>query len=197
MHWFRRVLYYTRDYWGSGLGQRSNILKEYYISETGSVSVLRWKGGCHLHCWVHYKNHISILAQWPRSPISNGPSWVGTSSPFYLMAWIDTVSKPFVFLQNIGRWIKSISLVISNITIYSYVYITNRKFYWKLQERYSISNRTRVTVHSIWDVPAILTSVTMRSPDPFSWSSLPSCWCCLRIKLLFHVHHPAFDLETK
>jgi hypothetical protein len=39
------VVYYTWDYWVPGHCPLCNILKEHKVLETGSVSILRWKGG--------------------------------------------------------------------------------------------------------------------------------------------------------
>jgi hypothetical protein len=43
-----------QNYWGFGLCPLSSILetRKYEVSENGSVSILRWRGGRHLLCWV-------------------------------------------------------------------------------------------------------------------------------------------------
>jgi hypothetical protein len=65
---------WTRDYWVFGLCPSSGILKntkEHNVSETESLSVLRWGGGRHLLCCY----------QWLGLVLYNGPNRVGVSHP--------------------------------------------------------------------------------------------------------------------
>jgi hypothetical protein len=58
-HGSTRLIFIIRDYWNSGLSPSSSILKktkEHNVSETWSLSVLRWRGGRHLLLWVHRRS---------------------------------------------------------------------------------------------------------------------------------------------
>jgi hypothetical protein len=53
--------------------------KDHNVSETGSVSLLRWGGGGrHIMCWVCQKANLN---HWTRLALSNGPNRVGVSHP--------------------------------------------------------------------------------------------------------------------
>jgi hypothetical protein len=59
-----RLCSFTQNYWVFWLCPSSGILKtrEYKVSETGYISVLRW-GGRHLLCWVLQKELTSITGR--------------------------------------------------------------------------------------------------------------------------------------
>jgi hypothetical protein len=105
---------FTQNYWVFGLFQSSGILvnRKYDVSETGSVSVLRWRGRKHLLSWVTWKELISITGQqwlnscvnltegvqWLRLALSKGSNWVGVFSPLHLRTETDPVSETSCFL---------------------------------------------------------------------------------------------------
>jgi hypothetical protein len=85
---FRQRLYNTNSYWEFSLHPSSRVLKntkEHTILETTSVSNLRWQGGKHPLCWVHYKELTP-------EPLSHRPNRVGVSHR-HLRMEMDPVSE--------------------------------------------------------------------------------------------------------
>jgi hypothetical protein len=80
-------------------------VKNHNVSETGSVSILRWMG-------QDRPTHRTI--QWLRLALSNGPNWVGLSCPIHLRTETSSLQNIVVFcLIYTRRWIKSkISLIV-------------------------------------------------------------------------------------
>jgi hypothetical protein len=76
------VVVACQNYWVLGLCLSSGILetRKYKVSENGSVSVLRLRGGRHLLSWVTLKELTSIV-QWLMLALSKRPNWVGVFPP--------------------------------------------------------------------------------------------------------------------
>jgi hypothetical protein len=58
------------------------ILRKHGVSETGSVSVLKWGVGGHLLCWGQLGPQSLNQVQWLRLALSKGPNRVGAVVPF-------------------------------------------------------------------------------------------------------------------
>jgi hypothetical protein len=83
-----------------GLCSSPNILKEHIVSETGCVPVLRWKIGA-----ASTQFGPSLDCPAINMSLSNGPKWVGASTPSYLR----TETCGFwniVFFHGIRQWTK-------------------------------------------------------------------------------------------
>jgi hypothetical protein len=106
------MVYRILDYWVFALCPSYDILKnsnEQNSSKRGSVSVLRWRGGRHLLCWVRWKQvsssitihpwrcpldlaqfHISSTRTFPRSFLTNifspkSKGWKRTAISCYVL----------------------------------------------------------------------------------------------------------------
>jgi hypothetical protein len=94
-HWFLEMsstnIDTLRNYWVFGLCPSSGNEKlENSVSETGSVSVLRWGGRPSLGS-VRRANHSTVV-QWLRSALSDRPKRIAVSPP-HLRAEIDPLSE--------------------------------------------------------------------------------------------------------
>jgi hypothetical protein len=79
------MVYNTQNYWVSGLCPSSRILntRKHNVSETGSVSVLRWRGDTPtLLRPLEKTNHNHLALYLPKEP-----NRVGVSSPPPLLTW--------------------------------------------------------------------------------------------------------------
>jgi hypothetical protein len=72
----------TQNCWVIGLFPSSRILenRKHDVSETGSVSVLRWRGE-NTRTQLGPLERADLNVQWFRLGLSKGPNWVGVFSP--------------------------------------------------------------------------------------------------------------------
>jgi hypothetical protein len=95
------MVYNTQGYWGFLTFPSSSILetRNHDVSETGSVSVLRWKGGEKTPTQLGALERA--ILQWLRLALSKGPNWAGCFlPPFHLRMETDPVSEMSRFLVS-------------------------------------------------------------------------------------------------